>query len=157
MLHTASAKRPSLHANIHTHTHMHTQNCTGHAPPPVTAPEQEQQNLHRGSTLTWYSQSHHHHHHRSRRLAADRAMTALLAAWLLHRMHAVTVRMGRSWRLHMRWLRQTLNLRCSQKMLQGQAECLQVAWLEYGHCCGVRVLGFQQRISFMQLRECRHC
>jgi hypothetical protein len=107
----------TISANLHTHTH--TQHCTGHAPLPVTAPEQEQQNLHRDLMLPWYSQSHHHR--RRRRLAVDRAMTALLAAWQQRCMHAVTVHMGHSWRLHMHSLQQIQGLRCSQKLLQGQA------------------------------------
>ncbi len=100
------------------HTHTHTQHCTGHAPLPVTAPEQEQQNLHRDLMLPWYSQSHHRSR---RRLAVDRAMTALVAAWQQRCMHAVTVHMGHSWRLHMHSLQQIQGLRCSQKLLQGQA------------------------------------
>ncbi len=59
-------------------------------------------------------------------------MTGLLAAWQLHRMHAVTVRTGRSWRLCMHCLQQIQDLRCSQKMLQGQAQILQWPVLSIG-------------------------
>ena len=156
-------------------THTHTQNCTGHGPVPATAPGQEQQNLRRGLMLLWYSQSHHHY--RSRQLAADRAMTALLAAWRLRRMHAVTVRMGHSWRLRMHSLQQIQDLRCSQKVLQGQAKSLhrpvlsistavEMRWTVHPYCAveGVQTLLSNSssstrgtQLAKADLRECRHC